>query len=178
LVGSPPGSRQNGLLTVIASELRERSAMRWLQGCAILFALAFVLFAVPARLEGPLLVPISPGHGLTLIDVVALVPLLGGLALLVGGLWQRRERLDAALTRRPWAARMGAFAVGLGLGLLIASVFVFFWWWAIGAGLLTAMLLTAAVVASGSKRGGARSRSGRMAAPPAKGGRRPPAGRP
>ena len=96
-----------GLLTVIASELRERSAMRWLQGCAILFAFAFVLFAVPARLEGPVLVPISPGHGLALIDVVALVPLLGGLALLVGGLWQRRERLDAALTRRPWAARMG-----------------------------------------------------------------------
>jgi hypothetical protein len=115
---------------------------------------------------------------LALIDVVALVPLLGGLALLVGGLWQRRERLDAALTRRPWVARMGAFAVGLGLGLLIASVFVFFWWWAIGAGLLTAMLLTAAVVASGSERTGARSRSGRMAAPPAEGGRRPPAGRP
>ena len=102
--------------------------MRWLQGCAILFVLAFVLFAVPARLEGPVLVPISPGHGLALIDVVALVPLLGGLALLVGGVWQRRERLDAALTRRPWAARMGAFGVGLGLGMLIASVFVFFWW--------------------------------------------------
>jgi hypothetical protein len=46
--------------------------MRWLQGCAILFVLAFVLFAVPARLEGPVLVPISPGHGLALIDVVAL----------------------------------------------------------------------------------------------------------
>jgi hypothetical protein len=152
--------------------------MRWLQGCAILFVLAFVLFAVPARLEGPVLVPISPGHGLALIDVVALVPLLGGLALLVGGVWQRRERLDAALTRRPWAARMGAFGVGLGLGLLIASVFVFFWWWAIGAGLLTAMLLTAAVVASESKSAGARSRSGRTAAPPAEGSRRPLAGRP
>jgi hypothetical protein len=153
--------------------------MRWLQGCAILFVLAFVLFAVPARLEGPVLVPISSGHGLALIDVVAVVPLLGGLALLVGGLWQRRERLDAALTRRPWAARLGAFAVGLGLGLLIASVFVFFWWWAIGAGLLTAMLLAAAVVASGSERARAGSRSGRMAAPPAEDGRsRTPAGRP
>jgi hypothetical protein len=108
---------------------------------------------------------------LALIDVVALVPLLGGLALLVGGLWRRRERLDAALTHRPWAARMGAFGVGLGLGLLLASVFVFFWWWAIGAGLLTAMLLAAAVVASRSERARARSRSGRMAAPP-------PAGRP
>jgi hypothetical protein len=152
--------------------------MRWLQGCGILFALAFVLFAVPARFEGPVLVPLSPGHGLALIDVVALVPLLGGLALLAGGLWRRRERLDAAFGRRPWAARAGAFGVGLGLGLLIASVFVFFWWWAIGAGLLTAMLVTAAVAASGSERARARSRSGRMTAPPAEGGRRPPAGRP
>ncbi len=65
-----------------------------------------------AGFEGPVLVPISPGQGLALIDVVALVPLLGGLALLVGGLWQRRERLDAALTRRPWAARTAAFGVG------------------------------------------------------------------
>jgi hypothetical protein len=70
--------------------------MRWLQGCAILFVLAFVLFAVPARLEGPVLVPISPGHGLALIDVVALMPLLGGLALSlavcgsVGSGWMRR----------------------------------------------------------------------------------------
>jgi hypothetical protein len=135
--------------------------MRWLQGCGILLALAFALFAVPARFEGPVLVPISPGHRLALVDVVALVPLLAGLALLVGGIWQRRDRLDAALSRRPWAARAGAFGLGLGLGLLIASVFVFFWWWAIGAGLLTAMLVGAAVVAAGSDRA-----------------RRPPAGRP
>ena len=96
-----------------------------------------------------------------MLDVVTLVPLLGGLALLVGGLWQRRERLEASLARRPWAARTGAFVAGLGLGLLIASVFVFFWWWAIGAALLTAILLTAAVLASGSEHDGARARSGR-----------------
>jgi hypothetical protein len=125
--------------------------MRWLYGCGILFALAFVLFAVPARFEGPVLVPISQGHGLALVDVVALVPLLGGLALLASGLWRRRQRLDAELARRPWAARAGAFGAGLGLGLLIASVFVFFWWWAIGAGLLTATLAAAAVVASGGR---------------------------
>jgi hypothetical protein len=122
--------------------------MRWLRGCGILFALALVLFAVPARLEGPVLVPISQGHGLALIDVVALVPLAGGLALFARGLWRRRERLEAALARRPWAARAGAFGIGLGLGLLLASVFVFFWWWAVGAGLLTAMLVAAAVAAS------------------------------
>ena len=128
--------------------------MRWLLGCGILFALAMVLFVVPAGLDGPVLVPISPGHGLSLVDVVALVPLLAGTGLLAGGLWQRRQELDAALTRRPWLAIVGALVAGLGLGLLVASVFAFFWWWAIGAGLLSATLLAAAVVATlGGRRG-------------------------
>ena len=63
--------------------------MKWLLGCGILFALALTLFAVPATIEGPVLVPISQGHGLSLVDVVALVPLLAGTALLAGGLWAR-----------------------------------------------------------------------------------------
>jgi hypothetical protein len=63
--------------------------------------------------------------------------------------------LDAALSRRPRLAWAGAF-VG-GLGLLVASVFVFFWWWVIGAALLTATLLAAALVAAG--RDGVRARS-------------------
>jgi hypothetical protein len=124
--------------------------MKLLLWCGILFALALMLFVVPAALEGPVLIPISPGHGLSLVDVVALVPLLAGTGLLAGGLWQRRQGLDAALTRRPWLARAGAFVAGLGLGLLVASVFAFFWWWAIGAALLSATLLAAAVVAAGS----------------------------
>ena len=83
---------------------------------------------------------------MTLVDVIALGPLLGGLMVLFGGLWRRRERLGAALRRRPWVAGAGAFGAGTGLGLLVASVFVFFWWWAVGAALLTAALLAAAVV--------------------------------
>jgi hypothetical protein len=117
-----------------------------------------ILFVVPAGLEGPVLVPISPGHGLSLVDVVALVPLLAGTGLLLGGLWQRRQRLDVALTLRPWSARVSAFVAGLGLGLLLASVFTFFWWWAIDAALLTATLLAAALVAAGSEDARARSR--------------------
>jgi hypothetical protein len=123
--------------------------MKWLLGCGSLFALALILFVVPPGLEGPVLVPISPGHGLSLVDMVALVPLLAGTGLLAGGLWQRRQRLEAALSRRPPLAWAGAFLAGLGLGLLVASVFVYFWWWAIGAALLTATLLAAALVAAG-----------------------------
>jgi hypothetical protein len=126
-----------------------------------LLALALLLFVVPAGLEGPVLVPISPGHGLSLVDVVALVPLLAGTGLLAGGLWRRRQRLDAALGQRPRFAWAGALLAGLGLGLLVASVFVFFWWWAIGAALLTATLLAAALVAAGSDGARARFRSGR-----------------
>jgi hypothetical protein len=133
--------------------------MRWLLGCGILFALALLLFVVPATLEGPVLVPISPGHGLSLVDSVALVPLLAGTALLAGGLWRRRQALDSALTRRPWLARAGAAVAGLGLGLLVASVFTFFWWWAIGAALLSATLLSAAVVAARSTGTGSRAQS-------------------
>jgi hypothetical protein len=123
-----------------------RGGTRWLLACGGLFALALILFLVPAGLEGRLLVPISPGHGLSLVDVVALVPLLAGTGLLAGGFWKRRRQLEAALTRRPSLASAGAFVAGLGLGLLIASVFVFFWWWAIGAALLTAILLAASLV--------------------------------
>ena len=126
--------------------------MRWQLRCGIWFAVALVLFTVPGRLEGPELVPISPGHGLSLLDLLALVPLVGGVTLLFLGLWQRREPLDAALNRRPWWARLGAFGAGLGLGLLLASVFSLFWWWAIGAALFTALLVAAAVLAAAPER--------------------------
>jgi hypothetical protein len=116
---------------------------------------------VPAGLEGRVLVPISPGHGLSFVDVVALVPLLAATGLLAGGLWKHRQQLDAVLTRRPSLVAAGAFVAGLGLGLLIASVFVFFWWWAIGAALLTAILLAAALVVTRSEEAPARSRSDR-----------------
>jgi len=91
--------------------------MRWLLGSGILFALASVLFVVPASAEGPALITVSAGHGLSLVDMAALVPLLTGTGLLAGGLWQRRQGLDAELSRRPWLARAGAGLAGLGLGL-------------------------------------------------------------
>ncbi len=107
-----------------------------------------VLLAMPARIEGPVLVPISPGHALSVLDSVALAPLLLGTVSLYGGLWQRRGRLGEFLRLRPGMGGAGLFFAGLGLGLLLASAFsTFFWWWAFGAALFAAMTLAALIVA-------------------------------
>jgi ABC-2 type transport system permease protein len=90
------------------AQVHGSAVMRWLRACGTLFVLALVLFVVPASAEGPVLVGVSAGHGLSLVDVAALVPLLAGTGLLAGGLWRRRQALDAALSRRPWLARADA----------------------------------------------------------------------
>ncbi len=110
--------------------------------------LALVLLAMPARIEGPVLVPISPGHALSMLDSIALVPLLVGAASLYGGLWRRQERLRGFVRLRPLVGGGGLFFAGLGLGLLLASAFsAFFWWWAIGAALFALTSLAAVVIA-------------------------------
>ncbi len=115
--------------------------------------LALVLFAVPSRCEGPVLIPVSPGHGLSLVDVAAVVPLMAALTMLGLVVARGRDRLSLVIGRAPWAAAGVLVAGGLGLGLLFASVFPFFWWWAIGAALLTGSLVVAALTAAGRVRG-------------------------
>ncbi len=110
--------------------------------------LAILLLAMPARIEGPVLVPIGPGHALSVLDSIALVPLLVGAALLYGGVWRRRERLQEFVRLRPLIGGGLAFFAGLGLGLLLASAFsAFFWWWAVGAALFAVTSLAAAIIA-------------------------------
>lgn len=97
---------------------------------ALLIAAGIVVLFVPAGGEGRVLVPISEGHGLSLVDS------LGAGLLAVGGTW-----LEVLVVRRlpslalPPRALFGlGLLAGLGIGLLIASVFsAFFWWWAVGA---------------------------------------------
>ena len=125
------------------------SPPRWFVGGWGSIAVAVTLYALPAELEGPELLPVSPGHALALLDTVALLPLLTGSAILQVGLWRRRGRLADTVRRAPARAGAGIFAIGLGLGLLLASVWsVFFWWWAIGAALLQASVLAWSVVAA------------------------------
>ena len=111
--------------------------------------IAIAVLAAPRRVEGPVRIPISPGHALAVLDAVALGPLLVGSAWLYGGLWRRRARLVAAVHASPGRSAGGVFLAGLGLGLLLASAFsTFFWWWAIGAVLVGAMAIAAVLVAT------------------------------
>ncbi|PRY51076.1 hypothetical protein LY71_102139 [Geodermatophilus tzadiensis] len=114
---------------------------------------ALVLFAVPARFEGPVLIPISPGHGLSLVDLAAVVPLVAAVVVLAVSLVRRRARLESTMRHRPWTAAAVLCAGGLGLGLLLASVFPLFWWWAVGAALVTVTLILAALAAARDIRG-------------------------
>lgn len=119
---------------------------RWLRWTLGLLALSFALFALPAGLEGPVLIPISPGHAIAVLDAVAIVPLVIATALLYGGVWSSRARLRESARGRPGLAVWLAFVGGLGLGLLLASVYSgFFGWWAIGAALFTAAVVIVAI---------------------------------
>ena len=109
-----------------------------LVACLAVMAAGLGVLALPASVEGPVLVPISEGHGLSLIDAV------GAGLLAIGGTW-----LEVLVVRRlPHLAfsprvlfGLGLLA-GLGIGTVVASVFTgFFWWWAIGAAALTVAAL-------------------------------------
>ncbi len=97
---------------------------------ALLIVAGVLLLFVPAGSEGSVLAPISEGHGLSAVDGV------GAALLAVGGTW-----LEVLVVRRlphlalpPRALFALGLLAGLGVGLLIASVFSgFFWWWAVGA---------------------------------------------
>src|SRR6185369_4967546 len=79
-------------------------------------------------------VAISPGHALSLVDGVGVVPLVAGSLWLHVGLWRRRSALARWAQSRPATGIGLAFAAGLGLGLLLASAFsAFYWLWALGA---------------------------------------------
>ena len=119
----------------------------WPFGGVGLVAVAMALLAAPARVEGPVLLPISPGHALSALDSFAVVPLIIGTGWLYAGLWKRRERLYGTIRVSPLRSSITVFVAGAGLGLLQASVFSWFWWWAVGAALFGAMM-TAALAAA------------------------------
>jgi hypothetical protein len=125
-----------------------RGRISWPWGPIGVLVLALTLFGAPAHLEGPVLIPISLGHALSVLDIVALVPLLGAVAWLAGGIWRRRGVVRQRLFDAPELFTAATFLGGAGLGLLIASAFsTFWWWWAVGAAVFGTFLLSAAFAA-------------------------------
>ena len=126
-----------------------KKILKWPVGSLSLVSLAILLFAAPMRFEGSVLVPISPGHALSVLDSIALIPLLTGMFWLYGGLLQRRKRLYESIRFSPGIGILAVFLVGLGLGLLLASAFsTFWWWWALGAILFGTVTITAVIAAA------------------------------
>ncbi len=114
--------------------LTTRRILAWPLGSLALIGLGLVILALPASFEGPALVPISPGHALSLVDMIGLLPLLVGMSWLNGGVWQRRGRVANWIGEQPAHGAALMFGGGFGLGLLLSSAFsTFFSWWAIGA---------------------------------------------
>jgi hypothetical protein len=89
-----------------------------------------VLLFVPASSEGPVLVPISEGHGLSALDSAGAALLAVAVTWLEVLIVWRLPHF--ALSPRPLFG-LGLLA-GIGTGLVVASVFTGFWWWAVGAG--------------------------------------------
>ena len=120
----------------------------WPARALVMMGVGLAMLGMPASIEGPVILPISPGHALSVLDAIGVLPLLTGSFSLYRGLWQRRGSLRAVALRVPGPAGGLVFVGGFGLGLLIASAFsAFFWWWAVGAVLFGAVLLAAVVEA-------------------------------
>ena len=119
--GVPPSLGQPGL---------------WPAAPLVAVGLGVAVLALPSGVEGPPVVAISPGHALSAVDALGVLPLTAGAVWLQAGLWRRRAVLARWAGARPGAAAAW-FGAGLGLGLLLASAFSrFFWWWAVGAAVL------------------------------------------
>lgn len=92
---------------------------------------------------GPRLFSLSPGHGPSLLDLIGIVALVAGWAVLDVATWQRRRRLP--LTLGTWAviAVVGAVAAGIVLWSVLGDRGN---WWVVGAIVLAALQLAMAAM--------------------------------
>jgi hypothetical protein len=107
-------------------------------------AAGVVMNALPD--PGESVVSLGSEHGLSVLDLVGVAVLLAGWLVVATEVWRRRARV---LHRVAAPERIGAaFAAGVGLGLLSASLFnEWSWWWVLGAALLVAVQARAIVLA-------------------------------
>lgn len=110
---------------------------------AILMALGMALLGTPNRFEGPSLLHLSPGHGVSVSDVIALVPLIGGGILMGQALWLQRQQLRQKIS---WVAIFSStevFLAGLATGIFMSRVFTMLpWSWLLLWTAIMGLLLT------------------------------------
>jgi hypothetical protein len=87
------------LAGLFASKPLTQSVVRALGSAGLLGLGAVLWIAVNGPLEGRTLVYVSPGHGLTLGDLLSAPPMVLGIGLLVGAVW-RRKPTDARRRNR------------------------------------------------------------------------------
>jgi hypothetical protein len=115
---------------------------------AIFLALGLGLLSVSNRFEGPVLLHISRGHGVSLSDVIALLPLAVGAALIFAVFWRQRAVLSKQLKAMLAGGGAEIFCVGLGVGLVIAKgLAALEWKWLLTWAAVASPLLIALIIA-------------------------------
>ena len=121
---------------------------------AILWAIGTAVVALPD--SDNRLFSLSRAHGPSPVDALGAIVMIAGWLVFLAALWRRRARI-AGRAGTP-AGGAATFTLGLGAGLLVASVAGdYAHWWAVGAALLVAGQLLLASLAS--TRAGAANRA-------------------
>ena len=125
--------------------------LRWPRGPVYFLLITILLVIVPERWEGPVLYTIDSGHVLSLVDTIAMIPLLVSVIWIQRGLWSRRIYLFNKVTLYPGSAVLIIFFLGIGLGMFLASAFsTFHYWWAVGGTIFIIMLVNVVLISGHS----------------------------
>ncbi len=111
----------------------------WLWLALVMLALSVALFLAPGTFEGPTLVLLDRRHAVTGMDLVALLPLLGGAFMFLAGKGQ-----SARLAAPQHVPGIYLFVAGLAMGLAAAARFPYLpFHWPVAVILLGFLILAA-----------------------------------
>jgi hypothetical protein len=88
---------------------------------ALLLTLGLALLQAPNSMEGPSLLHLSPGRGVSVSDVLALLVLATGAAVILVPLWRHRLRLAKQLHILRSVGGAEILCVGIMIGLVLAK---------------------------------------------------------
>jgi hypothetical protein len=93
----------------------------WPWAPVFLISMGLALAGWPEHREGRTLIVIGLGHGLTVANVVALVPFSIGVAYFCLGAWHKRTQLMSVIQARQGTFELLLVQLAIGCGFLIAS---------------------------------------------------------